>query len=347
MKSGLKRYLQAGRDVLVWKLDGLTDYDMRRPLVPTGTNLLGLVKHMTGVEAGYLGSVFGRPWSERLPFLDDDGEWTEPNADMWARPEESADDIVGLYRRVWQHSDATIDELPLDTVGQVGHWPEGKRELSLQLAVVHVAIDTQRHAGQADIIRELIDGAIGYRQGMDFPAEWDEKWWAAHHERVDRAAHTVTARREIAASAESIFELIADPAQQPRWDGNDNLRHADPGQRVRAVGDVFTMTLRRGGVRDNQVVEFEEGRLMAWRPAPVGKKQPGHLWRWQLEPVEPNRTLVTHTYDWSALTDRSRFPRAKATTHERLMASLDRLAAAAAAAPAEADAAAEGADHAR
>ena len=136
----------------------------------------------------------------------------------------------------------------------------------------------------------------------------------------------VSASCEIAASADKIFTLIADPAEQPRWDGNDNLRHAAAGQRVRAVGDVFTMTLRRGGVRENRVVDFAEGRRIAWRPNVPGRQPPGHLWRWDLEPIDRNRTRVTHTYDWTELTDRSRFPRARATTAERLGASLERLA---------------------
>jgi uncharacterized protein YndB with AHSA1/START domain len=139
-------------------------------------------------------------------------------------------------------------------------------------------------------------------------------------------SRVVSARREVAASADRIFELIADPAQQPRWDGNDNLREAAPGQRVRAVGDVFTMRLTRGGIRDNHVVDFEEGRRIAWRPAVQGKSPPGHLWAWELEPLGPTRTLVTHTYDWTELTDRSRIPRAQATTSVKLQASLDRLA---------------------
>lgn len=143
---------------------------------------------------------------------------------------------------------------------------------------------------------------------------------------MDDAPRVVSASREIAAPAARIFELIADPAEQPRWDGNDNLRHADAGQRVGALGDVFTMTLSRGGLRQNTVVEFEEGRLIAWRPNVPGKAQPGHLWRWELEPIDETRTLVTHTYDWSELTDRSRFRRARATTVERLAASLERLA---------------------
>jgi uncharacterized protein YndB with AHSA1/START domain len=137
----------------------------------------------------------------------------------------------------------------------------------------------------------------------------------------------VRASRVIEASAERVFELIADPSQQPRFDGNDNLKEATPGQRVRAVGAVFTMRLKRGGVRDNRVVDFVEGRRLAWRPAVQGKPPPGHLWAWELEPLGPSRTLVTHIYDWTELTDRSRMPRARATTAEKLTASLDRLAA--------------------
>jgi uncharacterized protein YndB with AHSA1/START domain len=144
--------------------------------------------------------------------------------------------------------------------------------------------------------------------------------------RAPQPPRVVSASRDISADAATIFELIADPAEQPGWDGNDNLRHAEPGQRVRACGDVFVMRLRRGGVRENTVVEFDEGRLIAWRPNVPGRAQPGHLWRWELEPINAHRTRVTHTYDWTSLTDRSRFPRAKATTADRLAASLERLA---------------------
>jgi len=137
----------------------------------------------------------------------------------------------------------------------------------------------------------------------------------------------VSASREIAAGPGPIFELIADPAAQPRWDGNDNLAAAPAGQRVRRVGDVFIMTLTRGAIRENHVVEFEEGRRIAWRPAEPGRRPPGHLWRWELEPAGVSRTRVTCTYDWTQLTDEKRLPRARATTAERLQASLDRLAA--------------------
>jgi uncharacterized protein YndB with AHSA1/START domain len=137
----------------------------------------------------------------------------------------------------------------------------------------------------------------------------------------------VTASREIAAPADKIFELIADPSVQPRWDGNDNLAEAHTGQRVRAAGDVFTMSITQGSVRENHVVEFEEGRLIAWRPSEPGQEPPGHLWRWQLESLDESRTLVTHTYDWSRLTDENRVPTARDTTADKLQASIERLAA--------------------
>ncbi|MGH3397869.1 MAG: SRPBCC family protein [Streptosporangiaceae bacterium] len=137
----------------------------------------------------------------------------------------------------------------------------------------------------------------------------------------------VSTSREIAADAGRIFDLIADPAQQPRWDGNDNLAEAAAGQRVRQAGDMFTMTLKRGQVRENHVVEFDEGTLIAWTPAEPGQPPPGHLWRWELEPAGPARTRVTHTYDWTRLTDEGRLPRARATTADKLGSSLDRLAA--------------------
>ena len=136
-----------------------------------------------------------------------------------------------------------------------------------------------------------------------------------------------SASRDIAAPADTVFELIADPAQQPRWDGNENLSEAAGGQRVRAVGDVFAMTITSGHVRENHVVEFVEGRRIAWRPSVPGQAPPGHLWRWELEPIDSAHTRVTHTYDWSQLTDPKRIPRAQATTADKLRASIDRLAA--------------------
>ncbi len=184
-KAVLKQYLQRGREALVWKLEGLSEYDLRRPLTPTGTNLLGLVKHVASVEAGYLGETFGRRFPEPLPWFD---EGAEINDDMWATPQESRDSIVGLYRRVWAHSDETIDGRDLDAIGKVPWWPEERRQAALHRILVHVIAETERHAGHADIVRELIDGAAGLRPGVsNLPSE-DPAWWEAYRAKVEQAA---------------------------------------------------------------------------------------------------------------------------------------------------------------
>ena len=145
---------------------------------------------------------------------------------------------------------------------------------------------------------------------------------------MNEEQRVVTVRSTIDAPAVVIFELIADPSQQPTWDGNDNLAHAEPGQRVHAVGDVFSMVLTGdGAVRENHIVEFEEQRRIAWMPAEPGGQPIGHVWRWELVPDDEGSTVVTHTYDWTKLTDETRFRRARATTEDRLLASIDRLAA--------------------
>jgi uncharacterized protein YndB with AHSA1/START domain len=136
----------------------------------------------------------------------------------------------------------------------------------------------------------------------------------------------VSATRVISASAERIFELIADPSRQPSWDGNNNLASSAPGQRVRQVGDVFKTTLTTGAVRENHVVEFIEGSKIAWCPAEPRKQPPGHLWRWELNSINATLTSVTHTYDWTALTDNTRLARARSTTADMLRLSMDRLA---------------------
>ena len=184
-KADLQRYLQAARDALLWKLDGLSEYDVRRPMVPTGTNLLGLVKHVAGVELGYFGDTFGRPSAEPMPWLADDAE---PNADMWATAEESTDQIVGLYHRAWAHSDATIDALGLDAVGRVPWWPDDRSAVTLHLALVHMIAETNRHAGHADIVRELIDGAAGLRDGNTNLPPGDRTWWESYRNRLQRIA---------------------------------------------------------------------------------------------------------------------------------------------------------------
>jgi uncharacterized damage-inducible protein DinB len=184
-KADLHRYLQTARGALLWKLDGLSEYDARRPMTPTGTNLLGLVKHVASVEAGYLGDCFGHPFSEPLPWFDEDAE---PNADMWATPDESREMIVALYHRVWANSDATIDALDLDAGGVVGWWPEDRRDVTLHLILLHVIAETNRHAGHADIVRELIDGAVGHRADNTNVPEFDAAWWQAYRDRIEASA---------------------------------------------------------------------------------------------------------------------------------------------------------------
>ena len=185
LKAELRTYLQAGREALLWKLEGLDEYDVRRPLVPTGTNLLGLVKHVAGIEAGYLGDTFGRPFPEPLPWME---EAAETNADMWATADESREQLVGLYRRVWVHSDATIDSSALDALGHVPWWPADRREVTLHRVLVHMIAETHRHAGHADIVRELIDGAAGLRDGNDNLPPVDRGWWQEHRTRLQQVA---------------------------------------------------------------------------------------------------------------------------------------------------------------
>ena len=184
-KVTLHGYLRTGRDALLWKLDGLSEYDVRRPLVPTGTNLLGLVKHVGSVGAGYFGECFGRPFPEPLPWFDDDAE---ANADMWASPDETREFIVGVYERGWAHADATISDLPLDARADVPWWPDGHNRPTLHTLLVHMATETHRHAGHADIVRELIDGEVGLRASNTNLPEGDREWWVGYHDQVEQAA---------------------------------------------------------------------------------------------------------------------------------------------------------------
>jgi Protein of unknown function (DUF664) len=186
-KANLHSYLQSARDAVLWKLDGLAEYDMRRPMVPTGTNLLGLVKHLASVESGYFGEVFGRPFPEPLPWFEDN---VEPNADMFATADESSSDIIAFYRRVWAHADATIEALPLDALGRVPWWPEDRNPVTLHRILVHMAAETHRHAGHADIVRELIDGAAGVLPGRTNLAPGDDAWWETYRARLEDIARS-------------------------------------------------------------------------------------------------------------------------------------------------------------
>src|SRR5499427_1347057 len=184
-KATLHRYLKVGRDALLWKLDGLSEYDVRLPLVPTGTNLLGLVKHVASVESGYFGETFDRPFGEPLPWFADGAE---ANADMWATADESREQIVDFYRRVWAHSDATIEALDLDATGRVPWWSAETNDVTLHQILVHMIAETHRHAGHADLVRELIDGAAGFLPSNDNLAPGDEAWWQEYRDRLEGAA---------------------------------------------------------------------------------------------------------------------------------------------------------------
>lgn len=184
-KVELHRYLRLARETMLWKLDGLSEYDVRRPMTPTGTNLLGMVKHLASCEADYFGVTFGRPFGEPMPWFDDDAE---PNADMWATADESPEQIVGLYHRVWSHSDATIDALALYATGRVPHWPDERSEVSLHKIMAHMIAETHRHAGHADILRELIDGTVGLRKDVDNMAPGDQEWWDTYRTRLEHVA---------------------------------------------------------------------------------------------------------------------------------------------------------------
>lgn len=176
-KVVLKANLQHARDSLLWKLDGLSEREVRLPRTPTGTNLLGIVKHCLNVEVGYFGRTFGREWPTPEELVPESAFETDPQADWYATESETRDGLVDLYRRVWVFADETIDALELDAPGRVPWWREGRQQVTLLRVLSHTTGDLVRHAGQADILRELIDGAVGWwpdntniPDGVDWPA---------------------------------------------------------------------------------------------------------------------------------------------------------------------------------
>ena len=186
-KETLHRYLRQAREALLWKVEGPSEYDIRRPLVPSGSNLLGIVKHVASVEAGYFGGIFGRPFPDPMPWFD---EGAEPNADMWATADESREWVIHLYERVWAHSDATIDALGLDAPGLVPWWSEERRNVTLHTMLVHMVTETNRHCGHVDILRELIDGSVGHRPVHSNMGEGDAAAYAAHLDRLEAVARS-------------------------------------------------------------------------------------------------------------------------------------------------------------
>lgn len=187
-KDLLARYLNAARDALAWKLEGLSDYDVRRPMTATGTNLLGLLKHAATVQAGYLGDCMGRPFPDPPKCLGPD---SEDNDDMWALPDETRADIEALWARSCAHADATIAALPIDAEGNVGWWPPERNPVTLEYVLVHLQYDLSRHAGHADIVREMIDGSVGTSAERSNLPDHDADWWRAYVERLEETAQRV------------------------------------------------------------------------------------------------------------------------------------------------------------
>ena len=188
-KSVLHRYLARAREAVLWKLDGLSEHDARRPLTPTGTNLLGVVKHLAGVEAGYFGDCLGRPVPD-MPewYAEMMADTLEDNGDMWAGEDESRESVLALYRRVTEHADAVIEELDLEATGTVPWWGEAGEAVSLHWFLVHMVAETNRHAGQMDIVRELVDGAAGMRPDATNLPDGDADYWVRHRQRLQDVA---------------------------------------------------------------------------------------------------------------------------------------------------------------
>lgn len=181
LTSELRAYLQQSRDGILAALDGIGEFDRRRPLTPSGTNLLGLVKHLAGIEFGYLGDSVARP-APVLPWFEDGSVWE--NGDMWATPDESSDELIALYHQAWVHSDESLAALPLDTPAHVAWWPDERADTTFGSLVVRVIAETARHAGHCDIVRELIDG----HAGSGHEEMGDAQFWAAYVAKVQDAA---------------------------------------------------------------------------------------------------------------------------------------------------------------
>jgi uncharacterized damage-inducible protein DinB len=197
-KATLLRYLRTSRADLLSKLDGLGEYDVHRPLTPTGTSLLGLVKHVASVELGYLGEVFGRRTDRTLPWLQDGAE---ADADMWATADETREQIIDLHRHSAANADATVEALPLHAVGEVPWWPPERRQVTLHQILVHMCVETARHAGHADILREIVDGTAGQRPGdANLPGRTSEEW-AGYRARIEAGAREAAAREAAAREA--------------------------------------------------------------------------------------------------------------------------------------------------
>ena len=182
-KQQLHRYLTNAREAVIWKTEGLSEYDVRRPLTASGTNLLGLVKHLAIGEAWYLGQAFGRPFTPHLTWWDDDAP---EGVDLWATAAEGREEILNLYRATAAHADETIRSLDLDAAGHVPWW--SRPDVTLHGVLVHVLAETSRHAGHADVLREQLNGRTGLHPANPNQAPHDEQWWTQYRSQIEDAA---------------------------------------------------------------------------------------------------------------------------------------------------------------
>ena len=203
-KQFLHRYLGIQRDALLAKLDGVGERDARWPMTPTGTNLLGLIKHVASIELGYFGEVFDRPSNVPLPWFDDGAEI---NADLWATADESREEIIALYQRATGHADA-IEALSLDAPGVVPWWPPERQHVTLHQILVHVSVEIARHAGHAGIIRELIDGPAGDNGSLPDQSAHE---WASYRQRLEEAAAEAAQDAQPSAGRRRITDVHAAP----------------------------------------------------------------------------------------------------------------------------------------
>jgi uncharacterized damage-inducible protein DinB len=178
----LLHYLRREREHLIGTLDGLSEYDVRRPMTESGTSLLGIVKHVATVELGYFCDCLGRPHGLDLAWNNEEAfEWS---GDMYATADESREMLLDVYRQSWTLGDANVRELGLDAAASVPWWREDQRETTVGRLVVHMLDETAHHAGHADIVRESLDG----RGGRDHDDFGDAEKWATYVGRIQEAA---------------------------------------------------------------------------------------------------------------------------------------------------------------
>jgi hypothetical protein len=309
LKEELHRKLQASRAVLLSRLDGLSEYDRRRPMSPTGTNLLGLVKHLAGLEYGYLGEALGHPAPEAMSWIEDGSIWQD--ADMWATPEETSEYITGLYQRACAHADHVITSLTLDAPASVEHWPADRQETTLGILLIRMAAETAQHAGHADIIRELIDGKAGTdHDTIDEPA-----LQAAYLAQVQAAADTFASSRPPARALPRDADASREhrPGPAPGRTGSARKAHpeqaslarAGPGhhkeQRKHAPGPTWIDNIDSSShVRGIGQAIFVATGQPEW-PTNLRPSQIGHLCRDSVR-ERPSLAKLTETRDARRLT---------------------------------------------